>query len=50
MHKFAQEVGENFTLLARIETGQRYPPKQRLKKFAKLLSLAPQQLEALISC
>lgn len=49
LHKFAQEVGENLTLLSRIETGERYPPRKRLKKYAALLSISVKQLEALIA-
>ena|SRR5437773_3899554 len=46
---FAKGLDEDFTLLWRIEHGQRYPPKRRLERFAKALSLTPQQLEALIA-
>src|SRR5438128_1616001 len=49
LRKYANEVDEDFTLLARIEAGQRYPPKRRIEKFAKALSLTPPQLEALIA-
>lgn len=49
LREFAKELDEDFTLLSRIERGERYPPKPRLKRFAKALSLTPQQLGALIS-
>src|SRR6266704_1811484 len=49
LRKFAEELDEDFTVLWRIERGQRYPPKPRLERFAKALSLTPQQLEALIA-
>jgi len=49
LREFARKAGEDFTLLWRIERGWRYPPKTRLERFAKALSLAPQQLEALIA-
>jgi len=49
LRKFEQELGEDFTLLSRIERGQRYPPKPSLEKFAKALSLTTPQLEALIA-
>src|SRR6266581_2955254 len=49
LREFAKKVGENFTLLARIEAGERYPPKPRLEKFARVLALTPPQLEALIA-
>jgi len=49
LRRFAHELAEDFTLLSRIERGQRYPPKGSLTKFAKALSLTPPQLEALIA-
>jgi transcriptional regulator with XRE-family HTH domain len=49
LREFARELKEDFTLLARIEQGERFPPKRGLKKFAKAVSLTPQQLEALIA-
>lgn len=49
LRKFAERFGEDFSLLARIEQGGRYPPKPRLKKFAEVLSLTTEQLEALIA-
>src|SRR5216683_7054876 len=49
LRKFAEELEEDFSLLCRIERGERYPPKPRRKNFAKALSLTPQQLEALIA-
>ena len=49
LREFAKEVGEDYTLLARIERGERYPPRQRLRKFANVMSLAPRQLETLIA-
>jgi len=39
----------DFTLLSRIESGNRYPPKSSLKLFAKVLSLTEPQLRALIA-
>jgi len=49
LREFAKELREDFTLLARIERGERYPPKQRLEKFAEALSLTLQQLKALVA-
>jgi transcriptional regulator with XRE-family HTH domain len=49
LREFAKRFEEDFSLLARIEAGERYPPKPRLKKFAEVLSLTPKQLEALIA-
>lgn len=49
LREFADELGEDFTVLCRIERGDRYPPKARLKKFAKALSLTPGQLDALVA-
>ncbi len=49
LRKFAEEIDEDFTVLWRIERGHRFPPKLRLESFAKVLSLTPQQLEALIA-
>ena len=50
LRAFAKEVGVHFTALAHIERGRdRYPPKKRLKEFAKALSITPEQLEALIA-
>jgi transcriptional regulator with XRE-family HTH domain len=49
LRKFARRLGEDFSVLARIEAGERYPPKARLKKFADELSFKPEQLEALIA-
>jgi transcriptional regulator with XRE-family HTH domain len=47
LRKFAKRFGEDFTLLARIERGKRFPPKDSIEKFARLLSLTPDQLKAL---
>lgn len=55
MEKFAEWFGEksvDASVICRIETGKRnkrYPPKRAIKKFAKVLSLTPKQLEALIA-
>jgi transcriptional regulator with XRE-family HTH domain len=49
LREFAKELRADFTRLARIERGHRYPPKRRLEKFAKELSLTPAQLEALVA-
>jgi transcriptional regulator with XRE-family HTH domain len=49
LRKFAKRFRENFTLLARIEKGTRFPPKERLQKFADALSLTLDQLQALIA-
>ncbi len=48
LRKFAKEIGQDYTLLARIEKGERFPPKGSLRKFAQLLALTPDQLDALI--
>ncbi len=49
LREFARDFDEDFTLIFRIEHGQRYPPKKSVEKFAKALSLTPSQLDALIS-
>lgn len=49
LRKFAKSVGEDSSVMFHIETGERYPPKLRLEKFAKVLSLTPKQLEAMIA-
>src|SRR5437016_5890385 len=49
LRKFADELDEHFTLLSHIEAGRRYPSKGNLEKFAKALSLTPNQLDALIA-
>lgn len=49
LRKFARRMRQDFTLLARIEKGERYPPKRSLETFAKVLALTPEQLDALIS-
>ena len=49
LRKFAKGFRENFTLLCHIEKGRRFPPKGTIKKFAEVLSLTPDQLEALIA-
>jgi transcriptional regulator with XRE-family HTH domain len=49
LRKFAEKFREDFTLLARIEAGKRFPPKSKMEQFAKLLSLSLQQLDALIA-
>jgi len=49
LRKFAKRFKEDFTLLARIEKGTRFPPKERLQKFADALSLTLDQLKALIA-
>jgi transcriptional regulator with XRE-family HTH domain len=49
LRKLAKELDVHFTLLAHIERGVRFPPKDRLAKFASFLSLTAHQLEALIA-
>src|ERR1035441_6221453 len=49
LRKFEGWFGEDFSLVSRIEAGERFPPKSKLKKFAEVLSLTPKQLEALIA-
>jgi transcriptional regulator with XRE-family HTH domain len=49
LQEFAARIGEDPTVLCRIERGERYPPKQRIKKFAQVLSLTHRQLEVLIA-
>jgi len=49
LREFAKKVGLDFTLLARIETGKRFPPRSQRKAFSKVLSLTAEQLEALIA-
>lgn len=49
LRKFAEGIDEDFSLLARIESGERFPPRHRLGKFAAALSLTTKQLEALIA-
>src|ERR1700722_11139675 len=49
LRDFAKKFREDYTLLARIEKGKRFPPKPKLEKFAKVLSLKPEQLEALVA-
>jgi len=49
LRKFAEEVGEDFTVMHRIEKGERFPPKGRQEKFASVLSLTSKQLDALIA-
>jgi transcriptional regulator with XRE-family HTH domain len=49
LRQFAGKVKQDYTLLARIENGKRYPPRSKRQQFAELLSLTPAQLEALIA-
>lgn len=49
LREFAERFGEDVTLLSRIQRGERFPPKGRLEKFARVLSLTPNQLKALIA-
>jgi transcriptional regulator with XRE-family HTH domain len=49
LREFAKQLDEDFSLLWRIEHGERHPPRSNLEKFAKLLSLTPAQLDALIA-
>lgn len=49
LQEFAKEVGVHPTAVAHIESGKRYPPRKKLKEFAKALSLPLSQLEALIA-
>jgi transcriptional regulator with XRE-family HTH domain len=49
VRKFADRFDEDPHALSNIEAGRRFPPRQRIKKFAELLSLTPEQLEALIA-
>jgi len=42
LQKFAEKFGEDASVICRIEKGERFPPKQRIKKFAE-------QLEALVA-
>ena len=49
LRKFAEKFDEDYTLLARIEAGKRFPPKGKVEKYAKILSLSPTQLDALIA-
>jgi len=49
LRKFGERHKEHFSLLARIEAGERYPPRRALKKFAEVLSLTPEKLGSLIA-
>ena len=54
LRKFANKLGLDFTVVARIEKGQRFPPKQKgspakFEKLAQVLALTPEQLDALIA-
>lgn len=49
VRKFAARFGEDPHALFNIEIGERFPPRKRIKKFARLLSLTPDQLEALVA-
>lgn len=49
LREFADLWGEDHTLLHRIETGKRWPPKNKIPKFAKLLGLSEEQLIGLIA-
>lgn len=48
LRDFALIIHEDFTLLDRIETGQRYPPRSKLEKYAGILALSTQQLRTLM--
>ncbi|HEX7859107.1 MAG TPA: XRE family transcriptional regulator [Verrucomicrobiae bacterium] len=49
LRRLAETLREDHTVLQRIENGLRYPPKKRLKKYARYLGLTEQQLSTLIS-
>jgi transcriptional regulator with XRE-family HTH domain len=49
LREFGERFGENFTFLSRIENGKRFPSKGTIKKFAEVLSLTAEQLDALIA-
>jgi transcriptional regulator with XRE-family HTH domain len=49
LREFGGLLEEDHTLLYRIETGHRYPPKSSVKQFAKVLSLTEPQLLALVA-
>src|SRR5260221_9004573 len=49
LRKFATRLREDVSLLARIESGERFPSKGKRAKFARLLSLSQDQLDALIA-
>jgi transcriptional regulator with XRE-family HTH domain len=49
MREIAKRLGVDPAIVAKVEMGVRFPPKRHRAKFAKELSLTPEQLDAFIS-